>query len=587
MKEIWIFSFECAGVVKFGGLGEAVYNIAKHLAKRGFNVTLFIPSHGIHKWTETREKLQLRDIGLSIRGKAKQRTFMPYRNPFHYNIGTLKGFLDGFNVIIFYGSDKLTSQILDDPVVYRAEHIDDKALLLARGVSGFIENLDALGQAPADVIHAHDYHAVPAAVLAKQKLNDRNLHPALMLTIHLLSQKKVHWTYLGEDWCGIEDRPHHVHLQGDRKTLTHRQILRKAKNKLEAFAAIEGGTLASVSQAYLEEEVMKRVGSGCEDKKAFHWNGCDWNMETMLKETIGKFGTDIEVMLGTGEINRQDMRRYFLTKAIGSLRPEEPVLDEGKVKEFLGKFRKHPFLGEGKTEPFLEDGPLVLMTGRLTAQKGVSTLFRALPAVLSEVPDAKFVLLMLPIEEEANLVEKFAKLTSKYANSARIIFGKAPSIYMLAHLSADVFACPSEWEPFGIMALEAMATGNSVVSTSVGGLKEIVVDARQNPETGTGLIVARNDHKTLAEAIVSLLSTMRFSEVTQREGKVQEAQRQELLRHIRYESLQNSVASNPLYGLMLRNNALKRVEENFRWSKVINMVISAYEKASKVECSLC
>jgi starch synthase len=586
MKEIWVFSFECAGVVKFGGLGEAVYNIAKHLAKREFKVTLFIPSHGVHKRAETKERLQLRDTGLSIRGKAKQGGFMPYRNPLRYNIGALKGYLDGFNVIVFYGSDKRTSQVLDDPVVYRAERIEDKALLLTRGVSGFVENLDALGQAPADVIHAHDYHAVPAALLVKQKLNNRNLHPALMLTVHLLSEKKVSWNYLGEDWCGIEDRPHPVHFLGERKMLTHRQVLRKAKHKLEALAAVEAGALASVSKTYLEEEVMKRVGCGCEDKAAFHWNGCDWSMETMLKETIEKFGKDIEATLGTPKINRRDMRRYFLTKAIGNLKPEEPVLDEGRAKEFLGKFRRNPFLGEGKVEPFSEDGPLVLMTGRLTAQKGVGTLFRSIPNVLAQVPDAKFVLLMLPIEEEANLVERFAKLTVKYANSVRIIFGKAPSVYALAHLSADVFTCPSEWEPFGIMALEAMATGNPVVSTSVGGLKEIVVDARENPQTGTGLVVARKDHKALTEAIVSLVSTMRFSEVTQQEGMLQQAQTQELLNTIHYESLRNSVASNSLYGLMLQENALRRVEDSFRWSKVISMVINAYQRASDVERSL-
>jgi starch synthase len=586
VKEIWIFSFECAGVVKFGGLGEAVYNIAKHLARREFKVTLFTPSHGVHESAETEERLQLRDTGLSIRGKAKEGRFMPYRNPFRYNIGALKGYLDGFNVIIFYGLDKRTSQVLDDPVVYRAEGIEDKALLLTRGVLGFVENLDALGQAPADVIHAHDYHAVPAAVLVKQRLNDRNLHPALMLTVHLLSEKRVSWNYLGEDWCGIEDRPHPVHFLGERKKLTHRQVLRKAKHKLEAFAAIEAGTLASVSQTYLQEAVMKRVGFGCEDKATFHWNGCDWSMEAMLKETTEKFGKDIEAALGTGEINRWSMRRYFLTKAIGNLKAEEPVLDEGKVKEFLGRFRKNPFLEQGKVEPFSEDGPLVLMTGRLTEQKGVGTLFRSIPGVLAQIPDAKFVLLMLPIEEEANLVERYAKLTAKYTDSVRIIFGRAPSIYALAHLSADVFTCPSEWEPFGIMALEAMATGNPVVATSVGGLREIVVDARENPRTGTGLVVGRRDHKALTEAIVSLVSTMRFSEVTQQKGTMEQAQRQELLNHIHYESVRNSVASDSSYGLMLRDNALKRVEESFRWSKVISMVIDAYQKASNVEQTL-
>ena len=129
MKDVWILSFECAGIVKVGGLGEAVYNMAKHLADRGFNVTLFTPSHGVHQKPETKKKLGLQESNLTIKGSLGEKSFLPYRSPFQYSIGVLKGFLDGFNVVIFYGLNEVTQRILDDEMVYRIGQIEDKALL--------------------------------------------------------------------------------------------------------------------------------------------------------------------------------------------------------------------------------------------------------------------------------------------------------------------------------------------------------------------------------------------------------------------------------------------------------------------------
>lgn len=579
MKNVWVFSFECAGVVKVGGLGEAVYNITKHLSNRGLNVTLFMPSHGVHKNPETRKRLNLQPKGVTIKGSAKENSFLPYRSPFKYEIGILSGSLNGFNVVLFHGLNRTTSEVLDDVTVYRADRIEDKALLLARGISGYVECLEELKQSPPDVIHAHDYHAVPAAVLAKQKLETRDHKAALVFTIHLLSGKKVLWNYLGENWCGIENKPHPVYLYNRKIELPHRRVLKKAKFRLESFGAVEAHVLASVSQSYLQDEVLKRIGSGCEGKTAFHWNGCDWDSDSMLREVLSRFGEDIRSTLKVTEIQRYDLRKYFLTKAIGNLNPEEPILDEEKVKETVWGLKEKPFVGRGKVEPFPEDGPLVLMTGRLTQQKGINTLFKAIPAVSERAPNAKFVLLLLPLEEELSLIRKFAKLTIKYKNAVRIIFGKAATVYSLAHLASDVFVCPSKWEPFGIMALEAMATGNPVVATEVGGLKEIIIDIGRDLESGTGILIAKNDHKSLANAVSSLLNAMLISEILQKEGKIEDGNLKRIASSIPNEVLREAVIKQPSYGRKLRENAVRRVENTFRWGKVINMTIDAYEKA--------
>jgi len=582
MKNVWAFAFECSGVAKVGGLAEAVSNALKQLSERGFHVTLFMPSHGVHKNTETRKKLQLEKIPMVIRGKLKEKCFIPYREPYRYKIAAWKGKLKGFNLILFSGLNEASSEILDDKTVYRAKRIEDKAVLLARGTEGFIANLEKTETPAPDIIHAHDWHAFPAAILAKQRLEKLGRKPAFVITIHLLSRPKTSWRYLGEKWCGIKNEVHPVFIDGERKLLSHKELLKKAKRRIEAFAALEAHIVTSVSKSYLEEEVIPFVGSACKCKKMHIWNGCDWNYKQMLKKVAEKFGENVKETLKTTEIRRYHLRRYFLTKAIGNLEPEEPFLDEGIVKETVWNFTKKPFLGKGKVEPFAEDGPMVLMTGRLAKQKGVDTLFKAIPKILREIPETKFVLLFLPLPEEKRLIEKSAKIAMKYKESVRVIFGKAPSIYILAHLSSDVFVCPSLWEPFGIMALEAMATGNPVIATQVGGLSDTVVDIRQKPETATGILIPAKDFESLTEAAVSLITALMIAERTEREGQLRKKELHDLAKHISFKPLKKRVLNQPTYGSKLRENAIHRVEKHFRWNKIINMLIDAYEKAVNI-----
>ncbi len=66
--------------------------------------------------------------------------------------------------------------------------------------------------------------------------------------------------------------------------------------------------------------------------------------------------------------------------------------------------------------------------------------------------------------------------------------------------SADVVLCPADYEPFGIVPLEAMACGRPVVASAVGGQLDTVADP------ATGLLVPPGDPEALAAAVASLLA---------------------------------------------------------------------------------
>ena len=114
---------------------------------------------------------------------------------------------------------------------------------------------------------------------------------------------------------------------------------------------------------------------------------------------------------------------------------------------------------------------MILFVGRITYQKGVEYLIRAFPKILEQHPESKLV-----IAGSGDMRGYLEDLAFQLGCRDKIIFLGFVSGEMLKKLykSADVTVIPSVYEPFGIVALESMASGTPVVASDVGGLSEII-----------------------------------------------------------------------------------------------------------------
>jgi glycogen synthase len=130
------------------------------------------------------------------------------------------------------------------------------------------------------------------------------------------------------------------------------------------------------------------------------------------------------------------------------------------------------------------DVPIVLFVGRITRQKGILHLVRAIKYL---TPGVQVVLCAGAPDTEAIAAEMTALVAEAKRDAATPIvwipemLPKDDVIALYTH--AAVFVCPSVYEPFGIINLEAMACETPVVATAVGGIPEIVVPGE------TGLLV--------------------------------------------------------------------------------------------------
>ena len=172
------------------------------------------------------------------------------------------------------------------------------------------------------------------------------------------------------------------------------------------------------------------------------------------------------------------------------------ILDDVDAEEFgphrAGRFRGIAGIGDGV--------PLVGFVGRLDVWKGLDVVLDALPAVRQAVPDAELVVAGPTVADKEDYAEGLRQ-RARHVGGVHWLGTRDDVPALVADL--DVLASPSTHpEPFGLVLVEALASGVPVVATNAGGPVEIAARA----EPGAVHLVPPGDAGALAAALVGLLT---------------------------------------------------------------------------------
>ena len=182
---------------------------------------------------------------------------------------------------------------------------------------------------------------------------------------------------------------------------------------------------------------------------------------------------DADAIIAVSEGTKSDILRAY------------PDVDPGRIQVIYNGIDLAEYQKTSDTSALIRYGvdpsiPYVLFVGRITRQKGVTHLVDA----IDYLPPETQVVLCAGAPDTPEIADELrAKVERARQKHSRIIWIEKmvtkPEVIQL-YSNCRVFCCPSVYEPFGIINLEAMACRAPVVASSTGGIKEVVVEG----ETG-------------------------------------------------------------------------------------------------------
>jgi alpha-maltose-1-phosphate synthase len=196
------------------------------------------------------------------------------------------------------------------------------------------------------------------------------------------------------------------------------------------------------------------------------------------------------------------------------------------------------------------DVPYVLFVGRITRQKGILHLVNAIRYLRA---DAQVVLCAGAPDtpeiaaEMSDAVERARTESTHKIVWIREMLSREKAVHLYTH--AAIFVCPSVYEPFGIINLEAMACETPVVASEVGGIPEVVVHGE------TGLLVPTNP---ISATDVEPSDPDQFSRA--------------LAAGV------NRLLEDPELRQSMARKARARVEQHFSWSSIARQTVEFYSR---------
>ncbi len=340
----------------------------------------------------------------------------------------------------------LSDEVMDHPDVYMPrETLTAKILRFAYAFPAAINLIMGKEGKKPDVAHINDWHCVLGGAVAKKYLGI-----PMAYTIHRICREKIGVRDMEDAALAEFIDPESVEISGKQEMFN-----------LETYGCRVCDYLNTVSYSYLREEWGEFFGKYA-GKATYVWNGMDHSFWDPAK-------------LDMPDRSRQE-RRAALLKENG-----------------------------------MEDGTLYFYVGRFDMeQKGVDHMFEATRMILDgEIPGGERLIPSLRIIVLGSgdpVLEKLARdMEKKYPRNVKAIIGYLGRETTREYYGASDFCLiPSNFEPFGLVQLEAMCMGSIPIGTRVGGINDTVLDIDTAREKATGKLVRPRKPRELAEAMVRM-----------------------------------------------------------------------------------
>lgn len=413
---------EFAPLAKVGGLGDVTAGLAAWLSGRGHDVAVVLPYYGA-----------IREQGFSCAPEpvlAGRR----FRTP---------DFTCEWSVVPLLRSGPGPAvYLIDCPALFSGEVYQEgpqealRFLLLSRAA---LEFAAAIGFSP-DIVHVHDWHAAPAAVMLDGPLRtERALRRASsVLTIHNIGYQGVFGSAV-IDGC-VDVLPRNLLAPVD---IGHGQV-----NFLRA-GIMRADALTTVSPTHAQEIQTAAYGKG---------------LDELLRQRRHRL---------TGILNGVDYSQW--SPEIDALLPQRY-----DAADLRGKQAVRAALAAELGLQIDAATPVAGLVSRLTEQKGIDLLIAALPAMLARRPLACALL----GSGDPYQVAALRALARAHPGRVAFVDGQRETLAHRIIAGSDLLLVPSRYEPCGLTQLYAMRYGTVPLVRRTGGLADTVTHF--DPVTGTG-----------------------------------------------------------------------------------------------------
>ena len=449
---IVMISSEVESLARTGGLGDAVEALSYELARSGADVVLVTPRYGV---SHVPPNARYWADPIHVRVGAEARTLGVLESEALGETSASRGRLRVCLVEehALFGRDGIYGD--------RHGSFGDNDLRFAVLSRGALAVAETIWNGPADVVHAHDWHAALSVAYARYTMGEAWAKVPTVFTIHNLAHQGV----FGEEALSRLGIP--------RDLFRSDAFERFGQLNLMKGAIALADRLTTVSPTYAREILTPEFGFGLDD------------LLRARREAL------------VGIVNGIDIRR---------LDPEtDPALAANYNAETADAGR-----AANKAALMAEFGladltrPLVGIVSRLTGQKGIDLFLDQVPGLVRDGANV-----VLVGQGDANLEHRSQRAAVEHPGRVGVKIAFEPDLARRVCAGADFFAVPSRFEPCGLTQMYAMRYGAVPIVSRVGGLVDTVTPIDGTGSSGTGILADAGSAEALQLALEQALDLYR------------------------------------------------------------------------------